>query len=75
MSNISVPVELQRILYKGSPHVAVVLSGKGTVVFPHGGHGVTDVTCVAHVSRSSEVVMRRRIVVEFIGGRRENCVF
>lgn len=44
VSKTSEPEEVQRTLYNGSPHVVVVLSGKGTVVLPQGGHGVAERT-------------------------------
>jgi hypothetical protein len=57
------PEVVHWILYNGSPHVGVVLSGNGTVVLPQGGHGVTEITCVAHDRRSSDAVRRKRVVV------------
>lgn len=77
VSSISVPVDvLHWILYNGSPHVEVVLSGNGTVVLPQGGHGVAaDITCVAHVSSSDAATRRSLVVVESTGGREERCVF
>jgi hypothetical protein len=57
------PEAVHWILYNGSPHVGVVLSGNGTVVLPQGGHGVTEITCVAHDRRSSDDARRRRVVV------------
>ena len=61
MSKTNVPVEVQLILYDWSPHVGVVLSGKGTVVLPQGGHGVAEKTWLVHVRRRS--VTRRKLVV------------
>lgn len=79
MSNIRVPEEVaHRILYSGSPHVAVVESGNGTVVLPHGGHGVAaDFAGEAHVSscKSSAAVIRRSFAVDSItGGRAGGCI-
>lgn len=63
MVKTNVPVEVQLILYDWSPQVGVVLSGKGTVVLPQGGHGVAEKTWVVHVSRRSVDVTRRKLVV------------
>lgn len=42
----------------------MVLSGKGTVVLPQGGHGVAEKTwVVVHVSRRTADVTRRKLVV------------